>query len=124
MVNKFKSRTIHFLVGFHFQRIKESDAKTAKDERMFLGRQGECQAALDVFKSRCLTPRQLNLFAAVIAAAHVPGNIIGIGKTARRSEPSKYVQFQSGAYKPESDDSDSCTLPHPKTSPELDYFYT
>lgn len=58
-----------------------------------------------MFKSRCLTPRQLNLFAAVSAAAHVPGNIIGIGKTARRSEPSKYAQFQSGAYKPESDDS-------------------
>lgn len=77
-----------------------------------------------MFKSRCLTPRQLNLFAAVIAAAHVLGKITGIGKTARRSEPSKYVQFQSGAYKPESDDSGSHTLPHPKTSPELDYFYT
>lgn len=30
-VNKLKSRTIHFLVGFHFQCIKESNAKTAKD---------------------------------------------------------------------------------------------
>lgn len=77
-----------------------------------------------MFKSRCLTPRQLNLFAAVIAAAHVLGKITGIGKTARRSKPSKYIQFQSGAYKPESDDSGSRTLPHPKTSPELDYFYT
>lgn len=69
-----------------------------------------------MFKSRCLTPRQLNLLAAVIAAVHVLGKIIGTGKTARRSEQSKYVQFQSGASKPESDDSGSRTLPHPKTS--------
>lgn len=83
MINPFKSRTTHLLVCFPFWCIRESDSKTVKDwTQIFLGEREESAWQPWLCSSPDAShPRQLKLFAAVIAAAHVLGKKSeGLGK--------------------------------------------